>query len=105
MSIDRTEWDRRVAETDAANARVSALQGNTCESIVAAEEVADEISSELDECARRICREPATTVADVALLADVCHRVLCVDGVLDGICAEALGALLKGIREALVAPH
>jgi hypothetical protein len=103
MSIDRAEWDRRVAETDAANAKVSALAASKEDFalVLAAEECADEISSELDACARRICSEPATSIEDIHLLADMCQRVACVDTTLDDIFAEALGALLKGIRGVL----
>jgi len=50
----------------------------------------------------RICREPATSIEDIHLLADVCQQVLLVDSNLEDICAVALGALLKGIRDVLV---
>jgi hypothetical protein len=79
------------------------------------------VSTRLEECAKRIFRTPAQNLADILLLTKACFRTLwtgcnltdpdadaqMADGPhheIGDIDGEALAALLKGIRDLLMAP-
>jgi hypothetical protein len=125
-STHRAEWDALVREEDEAQALASRIeeQGGSNEAITAADEFAYAVSTRLEECAKRIFRTPAQNLADILLLTEACFRTLWVGtnlfgpdadarmargpdfeiGDIDDPCGEALVALLKGIRDLLMAP-
>jgi hypothetical protein len=107
----RTEWDDLVAKMAAAEAALPFGLPDDHELLVAV----DAISSELDDCARRIIKERATNVADIRLLAEARYWTQWVEPTsldvpeADALLARAEGdlgddgvvALLRGIRGAL----
>jgi hypothetical protein len=113
----RAEWDTLLAASNAAWVRNGEIAntGGSNNAVQATEAEASAADQRLDDCARRIWEEPVHGPGDIRLLADICFRVLWSDEELDGpnadtlldagpahdvsgICAEALAALLRGIR-------
>jgi hypothetical protein len=62
----RAEWDRLMAAHGATEAKCQALVDHDAHdlAVLAAEEEADEVTSRLDDCARRILAEPVHGLAD-----------------------------------------
>jgi AcrR family transcriptional regulator len=108
------EWLALVGAVDVASAKVSALimdSPEATEAIQAAEAEASAAAGSLDDCARRIWQKPVRHWDDVSLLAAVCYWIFWYETDLtapldpdlvaaheNGICDEALAALLSGIR-------
>jgi len=119
-SAHRADWDALVLEANAVNARSTEIQaaGGSHEAAEAAEAICCAAEDRIDACANRIFRTPARNPADILLLAEACFRTLWSGTELtapeadarmangpdhdigaSGICADALRALLKGIRD------
>jgi hypothetical protein len=71
----RAEWTSAVAAVDSANAKIRELGGDD-EAMTAAEAEASAADDRLDACATRIFNERVRSFGDIALLAEVCFRVL-----------------------------
>ena len=101
----RAEWDALHAAMVSANANCSmlnALSGTTADVMEEAEDDAKEAERRLDECARRIAKEPVRTPTDLLLLAEVVHwfaQVVCWPDGIDSSEEQAALALVKGVRD------
>jgi hypothetical protein len=117
----RAEWDALAAELTAADAKYRAISeaiDGCTDAVSAAEDEAGKVSDRVNDCARRIVKEPVHNTADLLLLAEATYwwlysepaglwapdaeaqldgdPVCVIDG---GVAEEALLALLKGVRD------